>query len=320
MMKKFLLCAMIFALLFSFCSCNNNNGDIEVFSTNNKEISAEEESNFPLRNEYLNSICEVDRGVYAEEKDFNHSNVISDAPTEYFDKTVAPQKTVCINGTNVEVNYDTTLQYPIGSEPLHRYRLNSTGKYDFVLFTTEGNIASMPCDFAEIDISPTATSEEVYKILEKEWGNLVDISKYQYFSTSVSGRLDGTGFGIYTYLRYNMTGDIITDWSNISVSDDGKVFAFNTTNFPSDVDSINIEIDEDLLHKALDTKMRDIYDVDNVEYVSYVLSSEYQPRVSFYENQPCVIYTVSAKFIFDGTELTSFLNEILIPIKLIQKQ
>ncbi len=292
-MKKIFIVTIVFALIFGVCSCNSS-----------KDYN---------REECLNMILEIDNDLCNTEKDFNHKNIVSDK-VEYSTDDNAPLKIKCkINDHEEELDYHDTLYYPIGGKKVNRYFVNGNEDH-VILISQDGSVNSILYEFITLDISKTATPNEVLPVLERELNKWINTSDYEHINIPEYSNENIQGFGIYDFLYYNSVDGYMTDYVKVSVSDDGCVFGFSINNLK--YDNIRLDIDKELEIEMLNLKLKDIYTTDNTKYKSY--NTVFTPQVVIYNDKPCIRYFVSADYSHaTNGDTTSWLNSILIPVDLI---
>lgn len=125
------------------------------------------------------------------------------------------------------------------------------------------------------------------------------------------------GFGLYDYMFYNTVNGYIADYLRVSVEDDGGVTAVSIYDVRAEIPTV--DIDENMVHKLLNLKFKNIYDTDHSEYTSY--KTRFDPIIVLYKDQIYVEFFGAARYIHtqDGTERSSCLNVILLPLDLIRK-
>lgn len=290
-MKKYFTISLATVLLLSLCSCHQTRSEKEAF---------------------LKDIAEAGSGVYEQETDFHHSNVISDQAVQTVDSSVQAERVVSINGIDRQLAYHDTLFYPVGETTVYRYYID--GDEDCtVLMDQDGRIQSLLYHFATLDISKTASPDEVRPLLEQKLSELVELSEYEHVNLP-SASSDPNGFGIYDFLYYNMIDGYMTDYVKVSVSDDGNIFGFSIHNLASE--DVHFSIDKDRENELLNLKLNDIYTTEHTEYVSYQLA--FTPQVVVYHDELHIQYPVSANYTTkDNGQMTSLVNQILIPLRLI---
>lgn len=293
-MKKYFIFSLVVVLLMSFCSCN--------------QIQRNKKSN----ELFLNRIFEAGNDVYNQEMGFNHKNIVSDKVEYIVDQVDNEEFVVKINGNETILKYCDTLFYPIGEKKVYRYYAN--GKKDCtVLIDRGGHINSLLYNFATLDISKTASPNEVKPLLEQKLIELLDISYYENVNIPSATNTNENGFGIYDFLYYNMVDGYMTDYVRVSVTDDGNIFGFSVNILSNDV---KLNIDKNLEKEMLNLKLSDIYTTEVTEYVSY--NVVFTPQVVVYDGELYIQYSVSANYLHaTNGEMTSFLNNILVPLHLI---
>lgn len=293
MKKSFLIINIIILILaFTLCSCGrktniDNAGD-----------------------KYLTRIYEIDNEIYNVEKDFNHSNIVSDQTVHSTVPGVASKTKLHFDGIEKEFVYFDTLYYPIGEKKVHKY---ITNEEQVVLLNQDGTVNALLFDFATLNISETAKPNEVLSVLESELVKWVDISQYEHLQMPESVE-DDQKFGMYYFLYYNTEQGYLTDYVRVSVLDDGRVFGLSINNLNSD--GMVLNIDKELENKMIDLKLKDIYTTESTEYISY--NVVVQPRIVVFNDVLYVLYSVSANYLtVSGEQMSSFANSILIPVDLV---
>lgn len=287
-----------------------------LFSCQNTELYDKDKGDDEDLGKYLDRILEVESGVYAEEKKFNHRSLV-----EYC-KCFADEKadkiwkaTLCDKENSLE--YWETIFYEIGDETMHCYAVDKDAG-ESILVDEDGQIRAYLCDFDSIDISPTATPDEIKPLLDEKLSRYVCVEDYEYANIpSLNDYSDGT-FGIYSFLYYNMVGGYITDFVDVAVDDDGSLFALKIGGYCGE--KLDFKVDKNFEDRMINLKLKDIYTTSTTEYISY--NCNFTPRVVTYSGEPYVLYQVAARY-FDrslGEELSSWMNEILIPLDLITEK
>ncbi len=300
-MKKYIISvvAILLAIVLGSCSDVNKNRTEEDVNNNIGEID-------------LSKIIEIDVGQYSEEKAFNHKNVITSKPEHYVDNTIQIERKLKINNIEHDLRYHETLYYPVGNKKVHEYHVDGDNE-KVVLLDDTGEIKSVLYKYTSLDISPTASPNEVLSLLKLELSKIIDISIYDNINIPEQ-RKDPINFGMYYYLFYNAKNNYMTDYLKVAVSDDGGVFGISVNNLASNDYALNINKDKE--NKAIESKLKDIYDTNVSKYQYYTTS--FDPCITIYEDQIYVQYFVSATYTnAQNVELSSYINIILVPLDLI---
>ena len=160
----------------------------------------------------------------------------------------------------------------------------------------------------------------VWKLLKPELSKYVNLANYASMKMPNESQND-YGFSMYSYLFYNETNGYMTDYVMVSVSQKGNVLGLKINDLPTH--DFEVDIDSEKEKNAIELKIKDIFNTDKTKYVSYKM--EFEPRITVYNGQVYVEYYVSARFIrkdrakAEETEMSSFLNSILIPLDMINK-
>lgn len=289
-MKKIFLVFTALLVIISFSACNN----MQNASMDN-----------------LDMIYELDNNLYIAEKSFNHKNTIYNN-VEYSKKTNLPHSAeFAFNGNEERFVYNDTLFYPIGEKLVNRYF--ESGKNDNVILLNEdGSINSILYKYTRLEINGSFDPNNDLIELKNELKKWVDTSKYEYIEAPDYADKE---LEIYDYIFYNMIEGYITDYMRVSVSNDGYIFGLSINNLM--LENFVLNINKSLEEKMINLKLSDIYNTQNTEYKSY--NTVFPPQVVKYNNEIYVQYSVSANYIDSNeTELTSWLNCILIPTSLIK--
>ncbi len=268
----------------------------------------------------LDSILEIDNGSLSQEGiTLNHKNAISDSPVKQKNEDVQTNIKIKINEEEMSLVYDTTYFYPVGAKRVHLYLIDGDEEKK-VLIDESGNINSLLYSFAHLDISPFDSPEDVWKLLKPELSKYVNLANYASMKMPNESQND-YGFSMYSYLFYNETNGYMTDYVMVSVSQKGNVLGLKINDLPTH--DFEVDIDSEKEKNAIELKIKDIFNTDKTKYVSYKM--EFEPRITVYNGQVYVEYYVSARFIrkdrakAEETEMSSFLNSILIPLDMINK-
>lgn len=294
-MKKYIAILMLILIVFSVCSCNKS-------EKNNEQ--------------YLDRIFEVENAQYTDEKEFNHKNIISSDVVHSKDTTVLSEKKVKLNGEDVTVKYNETLFYPVGEITLHSYLVDGDPEKE-VLIDNDGNVNSILFKYDKIDISGVETLTDVCALAKEELSKYFDISKYRCTSILRPVTDINSSPWMCTFQLYNTVDGCISDRFRFSVYDDGSLFAVRT--FDSGVGDIKMDIDNEKVKEIVELKLKDVYDTDKCEYVSF--TTYHVPSVIKYNGEVCIEYYASALYVRKGdsseTAVSSFINMIIIPLELI---
>ena len=148
-------------------------------------------------------------------------------------------------------------------------------------------------------ISFTASPKEVLNAKEPELGKWIDLSFYEYVDITDHHKVNG----------------YMTDWTRISVDDEGNMFGLSIKNLKADVSALNI--DKDREKELLNLKLSDIYTTETTEYRYY--SEPFPPVVVIFNGELYIEYFVASHY-FDldiNAESSGWLSTILIPVSLL---
>lgn len=304
-MKKIFSCLFISAMFLSICSCNSTH-----YNVTSDEFSASTTDKI-----YLNEILEADTGIYDQEPNLNHKNIIDTQPESSVDRSKAEKTTVKIDGKDRSLDYSDTLFYPVGEKKVDCYYVDGN-KDSLVLLNSDGSINSILYQFSQLNISKTESPDQVKLLLDQKLRDLVDISRYEYVQIPSSNESLGEGFGLYDYLYYNMMDGYMTDYIRVSVLDDGSVLGFSINEVETTATELNI--DEKKEDELLVLKLKDIYTTAHTEYVSH--KTVFPPQLVTYQGELYVQHYVSVVYRDEARgELSSFINTILLPVQAINR-
>ena len=294
-MKKIIILALAALLVVSFGSC--------------KQIPKETDSN----REFLRAIYEVGNDVFTQEKEFNHQNIVQNQAECSVDTTDQKETTIKVGKDDKVVEYHDTLFYPVGQKRVYRYYVEGDAEQS-ILIDSDGKINAILYQFATIEISKNASPEAVRTLLELKLSELLDLSYYKNVDLPSAVTADSDRFGIYHFSYYNTVGGYVTNYMTVAVSDDGGIFGLKIIrNVPDDIE---LNIDKTLENELLTLKLNDIYSTEHSSFCSYRV--ELTPQVVTYNGELCVQYPVVAVYRHDTFgEMTSFINDILIPVRLL---
>lgn len=300
-MKKHIILLIIVSYALLAVGCGNADNYI-----NSSKASEVDSGSYET---ILNVILEIDSEQLNTEPKFNHKNVISDNVQHSVDKTVPTEKSITINSSAYSLRYKESLHYPISGKYVHSYYVDDDEK-NIILVDDKGEINSILYKYTALNISRTASPSEVYEPLKAEISKIIDVSFYENVKIPEHSA-DEKGFGIYDYLFYNQKNDYITDYLRVSVSDDGSVFGLSINNL-SETD-FNLDISKEKENNAIESKLKDIYNTDVTQYLSYEM--HFDPCITVYENQIYIQYFISAKYTHkQHGEMGGYTDIILVPL------
>ena len=206
-MKKLMLAAIILSLLLTGCVSNANPTTLDSGTTAEPGTSTQPiittEATIPEPpvitvpsdlsdyTEYLELIFETDVTCYCPDEDFNHKNVINTETVRTKDESAPATRKVKINGVEKELQYKETIHYPLRNTIFHKYEKDG----EEVLLKDDGSVARILYRFTTLDISESATPEEVLPKLKTVLAEYTDISRYGNVKmpTDTSGGYGGFG-------------------------------------------------------------------------------------------------------------------------------
>lgn len=294
-MKNIFAFSLSLLLLFSFCACNKSQ---------DKNI------------DYLDLIFEIRNEIG---DNFNHKNAIDSTPIYFVDESVSKEKILEIDNNEMKLEYSDTLHYPVSEKRVHRYYVDGD-QNRAILIDQNGKVNALLYKFAKLNISNTASPNEVLPLLEKELIKWFDLSFYKHIDIPEQRSQDtaeSKGFLSYDFLYYNIADGYITDFVRVSVNDDGSVLGLSIFNVSLDCSMVTIN--KDLEKELLNLKLNDIYTTDTTKYIDYEIS--FPPQIVVYNGKLYTQHHISAQYKDKktGAEMSSYINTILIPVEVLNK-
>lgn len=261
----------------------------------------------------LSEIFEMGVDACGLESDFHHGNIVQSTPNRSVEDIEHKEITLKIGQQEEAFVYLDTLYYPVGERTVSRFCAKEDAERT-VLIGQDGKINAILYPFATIEIAKTASPEAVRALLEPNLQELFDLSDYPNVDLPSAPDAGSDGFGIYQFSYYHAVDGYITNYVTVAVSDDGNIFGLKIIrNVP---DGITLNIDKTLETELLTRKLNDIYSTGHSSLCSYRV--ELTPQIVTYNGELCVQYPVVAVYRHDTLgEGTSFLNDLLIPVRLL---
>jgi hypothetical protein len=91
------------------------------------------------------------------------------------------------------------------------------------------------------------------------------------------------------YVFYNEINGYICDYAVVILNADGRIFRITSVN-EMDYTGLNLNVDEEWENKLLLTKLKNMHDTENNEYVSHEI---HEKRITKYGDEICVLYDIS---------------------------
>ncbi len=262
-------------------------------------------------NDVISEIYEIDNGYYSNNNAIIGKCIVSGKNTYSVDNDVEKTSVVEIIDNEYTVNYSKSIYYPVGDRKLDIYLIGDTNNK--VLFDKEGKIAAVLYNFEHIDISENETAENILPLIKPMLEKFENFIDYEFLDISRSFADDAPVFGSYTFLFYNEQNGYITDYCRVVVSCKGflRGLVFNNLNLEENESDFNV--DRDLETKLLTEKMKEIYNTEKNEFVSYSVVS--QPRIVRYDGKLYIKNDVGATYKNElGYEVHDWLREFMVPL------
>lgn len=279
-MKKIICILITMMLVISLCGCHKTLDD------KTKTI---------ISDEILSRVLDVDRVI-----------------TFTVDDTVEAVRTVTLNGTVLSLTYKQTGYHPLGDYHAHRYTVDGD-ESKFIDIDMNGNIIRIRYKYMTLDISKTATPDEVLEKLRPELEKIRDLSQYEFVELP-EPREGGKGFGEYGFSFYNMQDGIVTDYLYVSILDDGGVSDLYIFDMPDKRPTVNVN--EDKLNDIINAKLKSTHSTNGREYISYKKSVDHY-QLTVYKGEYYLDCFVIPKFIQNGSETSGFVISLLVPLDLV---
>lgn len=243
---------------------------------------------------------------------------VYDGITYSTDESAPSKLTFKIKGADEDFYYHETVLLPHTNTRYHVYYWDGDEDRD-IRINEDGSIHSIHFDFAKIDISNTASPDEVLPILEAELDKWFDISFYDEVDIPETYDDDSDGFGGYEFQYTKTQNGYVTGSATARVNDDGEVTSFSTINVNYDRDKESLETDHELESELVAAKLDDIFNTDESKLVSY--QTAFSPRLIFIDGELYINNYVYVDYSEkDGLftwEESQCIEEILIPLELI---
>lgn len=242
--------------------------------------------------------------------DLNHKNVLSTAAQTVAANDVEKERQITLNGAVLNLTYERSIYYPLGSEVGHLYSVNGDAN-DQILLDNQGNLKMILYAYTKLNISPKASPDEVLEPLKAELGKIIDLSAYEVRLPTPFYYDDGS-FTNYDFSFYHFEDGYLTEYFSVAVTNDGSVFGLKKRKL-STID-FTIGIDEEKAKTLLEAKLTDVYNTNYSRYLSH--SFTFNPHIVLCNNQLYVRYNVRVTFLHPefGEIEDLCINHILIPL------
>ena len=342
MMKKILALGLVLILVFCSCSAyrtTEQHGEKESLPTMHSSHSESEEfEKVVLNTKAPASFCNLQYSleehgpalVSAEElkqlyvyggppEDYpEYETLIPTGMVEFVSQSEIPlakQLSMPITSEDDCLFYKKTVLSPFGSTS-YQYVLNNESK-KIVLLTDKGELKRISYKFASIEVSQTATPEEVASVLYPFLQKWVDVSSYQYVNVFSVSHPD-YGFGDYHFEFYNVIDGVLYDQAEVTVYDDGTVGYLSITRGEASVE--NLQINPSKARTLVAAKLQDLYNAYNSGGKTLVSYKDYAiPQIVWCKGEWCVNYTVAPEYRADEqSEVnTDYAMCVYIPLRLL---
>lgn len=233
-----------------------------------------------------------------------------------------PDKTIQIDGKEYHLKYQESRYWVFYDQIVDYYFVDGDSARRIYL-DREGNVRYIGFSYKYLDISDRALPMQVLELLREELEEEFHLSQYQNVKTPHLGKLDSReSFGSYTFTFYNTNDGYCTDRAIITVKDNGAISSVTIYDCP--VSDVELNIDRELEHWAIELEFRDRYSRYK-GYYAYKYPDD--PAIFAVSLVVCdgtiyVRHMVLAKIYDYGMKDTSysFMFALLIPIDMISKK
>ncbi len=241
----------------------------------------------------------------------NQKNVVYNDTIFSVDSQAVSTKTVIIADSEYNLKYSKSLFYPVGDYDFDVYTVENTDNN--VLFSKSGTLTAVLFDFAHIDISENETAENILPLIKPVLEKFENFLEYECVEFSNGSGINPDTFGIYDFFFYNTVNGYKTDVCRVSVNCKGHLFALRFYNMTSTDKNANFNIDKNLETKLLTDKLKDIYNTEKKEFVSYSVNE--QPQIVKYDGRLYIKSVVSVIYKNElGNEVHDWLREFMVPL------
>ncbi len=218
------------------------------------------------------------------------------------------QESIVINDVKHSLTYTGSVYYTLNDITLDSYYMD--GDKNATVRLCNGQIVFLSYEQMKIDISPSATPEEVLPLLKLEINKLFDVSKYEYLK--MPKNKDKDKFGSYEFRFYNAVDGVIIDALAIVVQDTGVLGTIGMSQRICERDTLNIN--GELEHQAIELKLKETF---GENYFSYNIHDEYSKVLNIYGDELYITYRI-APYIDEGNgAFCPGLHDVMIPLDMI---
>lgn len=249
---------------------------------------------------------------------FNHQNVISDElviSQEYEKNTAAKYQNKV---RSYDLQYVETCFFPLGDRREHKYRVNGIEDSE-VLLREDGTISFIHYPIAHLDISRTASFEEVYDALIPAISDLIDLTQFSVYDDWSFHTDTDEGFRDYSFACYRLINGYLTNFALVQVQDDGEVDLLRNENDYTAYEDVCYKIDKEIEEQLIRIRMESIFNTDSTNIITYNLwNGHFEKRLITYNNELCVQYQLECDYYLSGKEEEEHATcELLIPVRLL---
>lgn len=229
----------------------------------------------------------------------------------YMDERVPKAKNIVLFGEEYEVVYQYSIHYWQSDDVFHYYTLSDNPEFNLIL-REDDSVYQIDGPILKIDIDTNSSEDAVISAWESATAAWFTPDAYQNVTVKQSTS------GNYTLMYFNETAGYQTNYVRIVVDCDGtlsfmRIHDHNMDGIKLSAEDYACNIDHELENAIIAYKMKDLYNTDQLQYVSHaVLNATF----TVYENELFVAYSIDVEFI--DYELPHWETcQILIPIRLI---
>ena len=221
------------------------------------------------------------------------------------------QMSIVIDGVKHSLTYTGSIYQVLNNITRDCYYMD--GNEDSIIRLENGQVSFLSYDQMKIDISPSATPEEVLPLLKTELSKLFDISRYEYVEMPKSK--DKDKFGSYEFRFYNAIDGYLTEALAVDLRDTGIIRPISMSRNDFNISTLNIS--EDLEHQAIELKLKDTY---GEFYHSYIIHEGSSKHLVLYKDELYIAYRIEPEIYRGDGTMCPGVQDIIIPLDMINNR
>lgn len=312
-MKRIIILVTISLVIFGLLSCDSKEN-----ASSDDELS-----------KYIDLIYQSRlEGVIVDGVEIPNEDYIKTSYEFLIDGNAPTNLNIQIGGEKVNLVYNRTVYSQLTKSRLQEYLIDGDDEKK-VRLNSDNTVVWLGYEFTSIEISETATPDEILPKLRDELNKWADLSEYKH--TKIPNKRENAleSFGTYRFNFYNEINGYMTDYISIDVKDSGALTYLSIQNceINAEYESIVFNVDKERERKLIELKISDMYNTKTTKYVTfeYYASSTYKkeehlPRIVIRDGKTYALINVVGYFIhtnYDDSEEYSELFDVVIPIDLL---